>query len=151
LLLVLVRHLAREAGGWDKIDTLERQADRDAIATQLLERILREERVAEVRQFLEKGVVASWFDPETVSIILEIDVQKARDLYDKLRRHSFVENHPKGLRFHDKIREILIARLRFTSEDQYQSIRQRLKEHYAEKAGIKSRADRVDNKTGTVT
>lgn len=33
LLLVLVRHLAREAGGWDQVGALESSADRDRIAT----------------------------------------------------------------------------------------------------------------------
>jgi N-acyl-D-amino-acid deacylase len=32
----------------------------------LLNRILRQERALEVRAFLERGVVARWFDPETV-------------------------------------------------------------------------------------
>ena len=64
LLLVLVWHLSREAGGWDKIGELEVEVDRDRIATKLLEKILREERVKEVQAFLEKGVVARWFTPE---------------------------------------------------------------------------------------
>ena len=136
LLLVLVRHLAKEAGGWNKIGTLERQADRDAIATQLLNKILREERANEVREFLEKGIVARWFDPEIIRVILGIDIQPARELYDKLSRHSFVEKHPYGLKFHDKIRELLLDRLKFTSETEYQTISQNLMSYYAEKAGI---------------
>jgi len=70
LLLVLVVHLAREAGGWEHIGALESAADRDRVATQLLERILREERAREVRDFLEKGVVARWFNPEIVTLFL---------------------------------------------------------------------------------
>lgn len=136
LLLVLVRHLAREAGGWEKIGVLESSADRDQIATKLLERILREERVVEVQSFLEKGVVARWFDPETVSVILEVNLADARRIYDKLRRHSFVERHPYGLKFHDKIRELLADRLKFTSESEYNRLTQRLMNYYAEKAGI---------------
>ena len=136
LLLVLVRHLAREAGGWEQIGVLESSADRDRIATKLLERILREERVAEVQSFLEKGVVARWFDPETVSVLLEVNLADARQIYDKLRRHSFVERHPYGLKFHDKIRDLLLDRLKFTSESEYNRLTQRLMNYYAEKAGI---------------
>lgn len=38
-----------------------------------------------------------------MSVILEISLVDARTIYDKLRRHSFVERHPYGLKFHDKI------------------------------------------------
>ena len=136
LLLVLVRHLAKEAGGWAQVGALESGADRDRIATELLERILRHGRVAEVQAFLEKGVVARWFDPETVAVILEVDIKDARKIYDKLRRHSFVERHPYGLKFHDKIRELLLDRLKFTSQGEYDRLTQRLMAYYAEKAGI---------------
>lgn len=136
LLLVLVRHLAKEAGGWERIGALEASADRDRVATQLLERILREERVAEVRSFLEKGVIARWFDPEIVSVILETNIVDARRIYDKLQRHSFVERHPYGLKFHDKIRELLLERLKFTSESEYNRLTKRLMDYYREKAGV---------------
>ena len=136
LLLVLVRHLAREAGGWERIGALEASADRDRVATQLLGRILREESVAEVRAFLEKGVIARWFDPEIVSVILETNIDDARRIYDKLQRHSFVERHPYGLKFHDKVRELLLERLRFTSESEYNRLTKRLMAYYARKAGI---------------
>lgn len=129
LLLVLARQLAREAGGWTELEGLDNNADRDTIATQLLERILRQSKVAEARAFLEKGVVARWFDPEMVAVILEINLDDARQIYDKLRRHSFIERHPLGLKFHDKIRELLLARLRHTSESEYNRLRQRLMAH----------------------
>lgn len=145
LLLVLVRHLAQEAGGWDKIGQLEGGAELDQIATELLNRILREERVKEVQAFLEKGVVARWFNPEIVSVLLEINLNDARKIYDKLGRHSFVENHPNGLKFHDKIRELLIKRLKFTSESEFQQLTKRLQDYYAEKAGIKT-AEGPENK-----
>ena len=137
LLLVLLRHLAKEAGGWEQVGALESSADRDRIASELLERILRRGRVAEVQAFLEKGVVARWFDPETVSVILEVDVKDARKIYDKLQRHSFIERHPYGLKFHDKIRELLLERLKFTSSSEYDRLTRRLMAYYAEKAGIK--------------
>lgn len=136
LLLVLVRHLAREAGGWQNIGALESSADRDRVATQLLERILRQESVAEVQSFLERGVVARWFDPETIRVILEVNLDDARMIYDKLSRHSFVERHPYGLKFHDKIRELLLERLKFTSEQEFNRLTKRLMDYYAEKAGI---------------
>ena len=137
LLLVLARHLAREAGGWKQVGALESSADRDRIATELLERILRRGRVAEVQAFLEKGVVARWFDPETVAVILEVEIKDARTVYDRLRRHSFVERHPYGLKFHDKIRELLLDRLKFTSPGEYERLTRRLMAYYAQKAGIK--------------
>lgn len=150
LLLVLVRHLAKEAGGWSKIGVLERQADRDSIATQLLNKILREERANEVREFLEKGVVARWFDPEIIRVVLGIDLQQARQLYDKLSRHSFVEKHPYGLKFHDKIRELLLDRLKFTSETEYQLISRNLMNYYAEKAGIVQADEEDDSGSDTI-
>lgn len=135
LLLVLVVHLGREAGGWDKIGALEYEADREWVATKLLERILREERVREVQAFLEKGVVARWFTPEVVSVILEVSSEEGHAIYNKLERHSFVERHPYGLKFHDKIRELLLARLKF-NKPEYDRIVKRLMDYYAEKAGI---------------
>jgi hypothetical protein len=135
LLLVLVVHLGREAGGWDKIGALEYEADREWVATKLLERILREERVREVQAFLEKGVVARWFTPEVVSVILEVSTEEGHAIYNKLERHSFVERHPYGLKFHDKIRELLLGRLKF-NKPEYDRVVKRLMGYYAEKAGI---------------
>lgn len=135
LLLVLVVHLQREAGGWNKIGALEYEADRERVATKLLERILREERVKEVQAFLEKGVVARWFTPEVVSVILEVSSEEGHAIYNKLERHSFVEHHPYGLKFHDKIRELLLSRLKF-NKPEYDRIVKQLMDYYAEKAGI---------------
>lgn len=140
LLLVLVVHLAREAGGWDQVGTLESASDRDHIASQLLNRILREERVQDVQAFLEKGVVARWFTPEVIGVILEVSPEEGRAIYDKLRRHSFVERHPYGLKFHDKIRELLLVRLKF-NRPEYEGIVKRLTDYYAEKAGIKQEGE----------
>lgn len=136
LLLMLVVHLAKESGGWQSVGTIDNQADRDRVATQLLERILREEKVQEVQAFLEKGVVARWFTPEIISVILEIDAEEGRRIYNKLGRHSFVERHPNGLKFHDKIRELLTVRLKFTNETEFNHIEDRLKQYFAAKAGI---------------
>ena len=136
LLLVLVRYLAQEAGGWDKIGSLENLSSRDEIATQLLQRILREERVAEVQAFLEKGAVARWFNPEIIGLLLEINSDDARKIYDKLRRHSFVERHEYGLKFHDKIRELLRDRLKFTSQSEYDRLVGKLTSYYREQAEL---------------
>lgn len=147
LLLVLVVHLAREADGWNNIDALELAADRDHVATKLLERILREERAKEVQAFLEKGVVARWFTPEIVSVTLGISADEGRTIYDKLKRHSFVERHPYGLKFHDKIRELLLERLKF-NRSEYDQVVKRVTAYYAEKAGIKQADDLETAKTG---
>ncbi|MCB0019333.1 MAG: hypothetical protein KDE09_16195 [Anaerolineales bacterium] len=136
LLLVLTVHLAREAGGWQAIDHFEHDGDRDRVATLLLERILREERVREVQTFLEKGVVARWFTPEIISAILKVDGGEARTIYQKLAQHSFVERHPHGLKFHDKIRELLEIRLKFADPAEYGRLNGILKEYYARRAGL---------------
>jgi hypothetical protein len=152
LLLVLVKLLAQEVGGWENVDILEGGRDRDFIATQLLERILREERVQEVRAFLEKGAVAPWFDPEVISILLDVSQEQGRSIYDKLQRHSFVERHPYGARLHDKIRELLESRLKFTNQAEYERLRDKLMDYYAAKAGIKSgNPDMVSNTTAPPT
>jgi hypothetical protein len=150
LLLVLVVHLAQEAGSWAHVGTLESAADRDRVATQLLERILREERAREVRDFLEQGVVARWFDPEIVSVVLDIPPEEGRAIYDKLQRHSFVERHPYGLKFHDKIRELLLARLKF-NQPAYERVRQRLMTYYAKKAGISAPETATSEQPGRST
>jgi len=136
LLLVLVVHLARESGRWEAIGTLERIADRDFVATQLLNRILREERVHEVRDFLERGCIARWFDPEVVSVIMEVDIAQGRAIYEKLRHYSFIQTHPYGLKFHDRIRELLLEQLMRDERAEYQQVAGRLMAYYAEKAGI---------------
>lgn len=136
LLLVLVVHLAREAGGWEQVAAMRYEGDRDWVAGRLLDRILREQRVAEVRAFLEKGVVARWFSPDVVSVILEVSAADGRLIYDKLARHSFVERHPRGLKFHDKVRELLEARLRFSDPAGHEAINRRLMAYYAARADI---------------
>ncbi len=135
LLLMLVRHLEQEAGGWDQIDLLEGSADRDYIATQLLDRILREERVQEVRVALEKGAVARWLDPGAVVALLEVGPDQARTIYDKLWHHSFVERHPRGIRLHDKIREMLEDRLKFTNAAEHSRLKARIEAYYRERSG----------------
>jgi len=146
---VLVKILAQEVGGWKNIHILEGSRDRDFIATKLLEKILREERVQEVRAFLEKGAVAPWFDPEVVSKLLDVSEDEGRSIYDKLQRHSFVERHPYGARLHDKIRELLKGRLKFTNQAEHDRLEDKLMDHYAAKAGIKPGNAGVVSSTNT--
>ena len=134
LLLVLARQLAIQTGGWHKIGEIDSDANRDFMASELLQRILREEKVFEVRTFLEKGVIAQWFNPEIIGTVLEIPISEARFIYDSLRIHSFVEPHPLGLKFHDKIRETLIHRLKFTNLKEYNRIANLLIEYHSEKS-----------------
>ncbi|MGH8547740.1 MAG: hypothetical protein ACRERU_03905 [Methylococcales bacterium] len=113
LALVLVVDLVKEMGGWKNIDTVLSSAEKDHIARDLLDTILRQEKVKEVRSFLEKGVVAKSFDPGLVACILDIEAGKAREIYDRIARFSFVRPDANGLRFHDRVREILRERLKF--------------------------------------
>jgi hypothetical protein len=130
LLLMLARQLARSSRGWDSVTGLELR-DRDEIAGQLLERILREEPVHQLRDLLELGPVAPWLDPGVVSAVLKCDSDEGRRLYDLLARHSFAERHPRGLRIHDKIRDLLRDRLRFTDPEQYVDVTARLDAYFA--------------------
>ncbi len=134
LLLVLMRQLAHDLGGWEKLDDVDPEVSQDHLAAHLLERILREQRADAVREFLEKGVVSLWFTPEIIAVVLQIGAGAARQLYDQLRQHSFVEPHPYGLKFHDVIRELLEIRLQQTSRAEYDAIRQRLELYFAGKS-----------------
>ena len=70
-----------------------------------------------------------------IGVILKVGADESRKIYDKLERHSFVERHPYGLKFHDKIRELLLERLKF-NRPEYDGIVKRLSDYYAEKAGL---------------
>jgi len=131
LLLVLVRQLADGAGGWTAVGNLDQIGDRDMIASQL--RILREERVHEVREVLEKCAIASWINPEIISTLLDVTPVEARNIYEKVRLHSFMERHPEGVRLHDKIRDLLIDRLRFTSRGDFDRLEKKLLAYHSAK------------------
>jgi len=66
-----------------------------------------------------------------VSAVLECDPGEGRRLYDLLARHSFAERHPRGLRIHDKIRDLLRDRLRFTDPERYADVTARLDNYFA--------------------
>jgi len=112
LCLMLARTLAQEIG-WDAIRDFQDTANKDRVASQLLERILAQEKVNEVKDFLEKGVVTKWFNPESIAFIMNIDIDDARVIYDKIGQFSFIYPHKFGLKFHDRIRDILLERLKF--------------------------------------
>jgi hypothetical protein len=137
LCLVLAVELARELGSWEDVKGFEDLANRDRVASQLLDRILRQEKVREVREFLEKGVVARWFDPGAVSYILEVSPERGREIYDKIGKFSFVQLHPNGLKFHDTVRELLVERLKFTDDEKtYKRLAERWSEYLKAKVGI---------------
>jgi len=73
---------------------LSDSGDRDLIAGRLLERILLEQRVREVREVLGKCAVASWLNPE-IAVLLDVGPEEARTIFGRVRRHSFMERHPK--------------------------------------------------------
>jgi hypothetical protein len=135
LLLFLARALAHESGGWAVLGELKQDRDRDRIARGLLDRILREERVRVIRDVLESCSLAPWINPETIKVLLGVSDSEARRLYDELDTHSFATRHPRGLVLHDKIRELLQARLRFAGESRYAELTERLAGYLASKAG----------------
>jgi hypothetical protein len=113
LCLALAVDLAKQLrGGWEEVRGFKAPAYQDRIASELLERILRQPGVEEVREFLEKGVVADWFDAGVVSHLLGVSPEEGRAIYEKMGQFSFVHPHPKGLQFHDTVREILKVRLK---------------------------------------
>ncbi|MFI5591699.1 hypothetical protein ACIA5G_42080 [Amycolatopsis sp. NPDC051758] len=138
LVLVLVRKLAKEVGGWQAVGELEHSADRDQIAGQLLDRILREERVHAVREVIEKCAVAAWINPEIIQALLGVGEADAREQFELVSQHSFVDRHPEGVRFHDKIRELLVERLKFTSQAEHNRLQERLLSYHSSKtSGLK--------------
>lgn len=128
LLLMLLCQLARSAGGWAAVDRFTAR-DRDELAGQLLDRIMREERAGGLRELLERAAVAPWLRPDVIAVLLETDLVTARTLYDDLGRHSFAERHPFGIRLHDKIRELLAARFAFTDPRGHRAAVDRLAAH----------------------
>lgn len=130
LLLVLVRDLAREVG-WDSLGVLDK-GDRDSIAADLLHRILREQGARDVQRFIEQGSVVDWFDANIISVVLEISSDEGRQLFDKIRRYSFVERHQNGLKFHDKIKTIMRERL---SKEECDAIRNRVTQYLLKNSG----------------
>lgn len=138
LCLALAADLSRQLrGGWEAVRGLQDPGYQDRVARELLKRILRQEAVEEVRAFLEKGIVAEWFDPGMVSFLLEVTPERGQEIYDKLSTFSFVYPHPQGLQFHETVREILKARLkRLDKEKTYKHLATRCRQYLNQNAGI---------------
>lgn len=133
LCLALVVELAREIT-WAAVGDFSGPGFRDRVAGQLLESLLRQPAVRDVQPFLERGVVARWFDPEVIGCVLGISIDEARQVYEKVGRFSFVSPHPNGLKFHDTVRELLLARLWFTDRGAtYTEVARRLSEYWHRK------------------
>jgi hypothetical protein len=117
LCLALACELSRKARSWDAVSKIS--VAPEAIAEELLKRLLEEEGVEEVRDFLEKGIVAEWFDRGSIRFILGISEARAKNIYQRIRRYSFVRPHPYGLQFHEGIRDILRSRLEAQNKKEY--------------------------------
>jgi nucleoside phosphorylase len=107
LLLMLAVHLQREAGGWDRLGVLQYEPDRDAMAQQLLDRIVREERDSELRALLEKAASLPMITPDAISTILAIQPNAAQGVYTRLEKHPFFEQRRGGLKLQGKIQDLL--------------------------------------------
>jgi hypothetical protein len=138
LCLTLAVELAKDNLGmnWERVQGLQNIADRAQIASQLLERILKQTAVREVREFLEKGVIVEWFDPEAVSYVLELDAARGAEIYETITQFSFVQRHPRGAKFHDRVRELLLERLRFNNPGEYKRLAARWLAYLRRKAGF---------------
>jgi hypothetical protein len=135
LLLVLARALAEESGGWTAIGELRRERDRDAIASTLLDRLLREDRMRRIASVITDCAIAPWISPEIISVLMRVAPAESHELYRRLQAHSIVSPHPRGLVLHEKIRELLTARLRFADRGRYDDLRGALAEYFGRQGG----------------
>lgn len=141
LLLILVRQLAIDAGGWEHVGRLDLARDRDELATQLLDQIMREDRAQPLRDLLERAAVAPWLDPQMIASLLEVSPSTAQDLYDRLAVHAFAERDPHGLRLHERLAEMLRERLRYRDPQELAAITSRLDAHLRQRSDRLLRAD----------
>lgn len=132
LCMMLAVDLSR-ASGWYQIAGFAKQIDRYEVARHLLNRLLEQEKVAEVREFLEKGVVTLWFDVEAIAYLLQLPTEKAENVFHKISKFSFTTKTEFGLKFHDKVRDILLERLRFMDRKLYEDLLNRWREYYRSK------------------
>jgi len=137
LLLILVRQLAIDAGGWEHVGRLDLARDRDELASQLLDRIMREDCAQPLRDLLERAAVAPWLDPPMIAALLEVPPGTAQELYDRLAVHAFAERDPHGLRLHERLAEMLRERLRYRDPQELEAITARLDAH------LRQRSDRL--------
>jgi hypothetical protein len=132
LCMTLAVDLARESG-WQQIAGFKKQVDKYEVARHLLDRLLEQEKVAEVREFLEKGVVTFWFDIEAIAYILQVPPEKAEDIFNKISKFSFTTKTEFGLKFHDRVRDILLERLKYMDRKLYEELLNRWHEYYKAK------------------
>jgi len=128
LCLALACELSQKGRGWDAVSRVS--VAPEVIAEVLLKRLLDEEGVGEVREFLEKGIVAAWFDRGSISYILGISEAKAKKIYERIRRYSFVRPHPYGLQFHEEIRDILRRRLETQNKKEYARLTEKWADYF---------------------
>lgn len=124
-----------ERGGWRQIGTFG-EADRERVASMLLDRMVREDAVREMREFLEKGPALDWFNHELVAHILNIPQEKADKIYASLSKHSFIEYHNRGLCFQERIGSILRERLKHVRPELYHELRDGVFNFIQEKASL---------------
>jgi len=113
LCMQLTVSLVRKMGGWQELEGFSRLNDRYEVSKYLLERLLEQERTKPVKDFIENGVVFPFFNIEVISKFLNLSMTEAEKIYNTLSTLSFIEKSSAGLKFHDKVQEILIERLRF--------------------------------------
>ncbi|WP_433664576.1 hypothetical protein ACQPW1_22055 [Nocardia sp. CA-128927] len=138
LLLFLVRVLASIAGGWEAIGELTSDADRDTIADGLLYRILNKVKVEGVRDTIVTCSIAPWINPEIIRELTGAGPSDARTLYEAIEAQSFVSRHPHGVVLHDKIRELLQVRLRFSDSTRFEELEGSLTAYFGRKGGVPS-------------
>ena len=86
LCMTLAVDLARQVPGRQQIAGFKKQIDRYEVARELLDRLLAEEGVSEVSEFLQKGVVTLWFDVEAIGDPLQIPSEKAEEVFHRISR-----------------------------------------------------------------
>ena len=86
-----------------------------------------------MKDFLEKGVVTLWFDVQAISYLLNINSDKAEHIYNKIGKFSFTQETDYGLKFHDKVRDILIERLKYIDPLEYKDLMKKWSQYYREK------------------
>lgn len=129
LLLVLLRTLARGPGGWDAVGPLQPR-DNNQLARLLLERILDAPGGEELGPALELGCIPDHLTPTLVGVVLEVEESEAARIYDLLDDSELTEPHPSGIRIHDRVRELLLDRLKFNRPDAFRAVSARVVDHH---------------------
>ncbi|MRH92269.1 hypothetical protein GFY24_33370 [Nocardia sp. SYP-A9097] len=135
LLLFLARALAAVSGGWEAIGELRNDVDRDVIAGWLLDRILSKATIVPIRETLVTCSIAPWINPEIIHVLTGASTSDARVLFEAISSHSFVSRGRRGVVLHDKIRELLQARLRVSGEIRFNELEATLTAYFGRKGG----------------